>query len=497
MQQVRCGLCGRGYLGDLTANPTCPSCGHAGAIAAAETGVPSAAAVPADVSIVRHFDPLTMGQPAPAPVSQPEPAPSEPAPMEVTPLAPVTPRADESPTLPSQPDPAYQAPPMPAGDAQPDSGMTQAETPPVAPAWQPAAAQPAMTPPAPLAQPPQPSPAPPAYTPTPVAPVMPAGYAPYQAPPTQPPAQPPYPYAPVQAPGAPYGYPAQPVQPQPPAGYPPIAPTLPYGYPPQGMQGMQAPPTQPPAPGAPPAYGSPYGAPGGFQPPYPGMMVPPQPPEKRRNNTLIAVIAGIVLLAIVLGVIGVLALKGSPHAKATPTATTQPTATATTSITVPTGYTAYTDANKLFSIGYPSDWSNTDTSGNGVSGVLFNNPDRSDIYEVAQLPASGISTSQLSTVLGEFFTGFASSLPSGSGTVSNQTAPQDITIAGDTWTQEAADIKYTDTSGASATAHAEVAAVSHNGHVFFIADATPDATQFATEDALYFTPMTDTFTFLG
>jgi hypothetical protein len=262
---------------------------------------------------------------------------------------------------------------------------------------------------------------------------------------------------------------------------------------------MQAAPTLPPAPGAPPMYGGPYGAPGGPMPTYPGMMVPPQPPEKRRNNTLIAVIAGVVLLAIVLGVIGVLALKGSPHAKATatPTATAQPTATATATSTVPTGFTAYTDANKLYSIGYPSDWSKTETSASGVSEALFANSDHSDIYEVAETPAAGYSTSDLASVLGGFFTGFAGSLPGGKGGVSNQTRPQDVSIAGQTWTQEAADVNYTDSSGASATAHAEVAAVVQNNHIFIIANVTQDATVFDTEKSLYFTPITDTFTFLG
>ncbi|MGH2484783.1 MAG: hypothetical protein ACRDHE_02100, partial [Ktedonobacterales bacterium] len=322
-----------------------------------------------------------------------------------------------------------------------------------------------------------------------------------------------YPYAPVQAPGAPYGYPPQPGQPQPPAGYPPqppagypppLAPTVPYGYPPQGMQAMQAPPSVPPqqmGPGAQPPHGSPYGAPGGPMPTYPGMTMPPPPPEKRRNSTLIAVIAGVVLLAIVFGVIGVLALKGSPHANATatPTATTQPTATATatSSATLPNDFTAYTDANNLYSIGYPSDWSKTEDSANGVSEALFANADHSDIYEVAETPGAGISTSDLASVLGEFFTGFAGSLPGGKGSVANQTSPQDVMIAGQTWSQEAADVNYTGTSGASATAHAEVAAIARNGHIFIIADVTQDASAFDTEKSLYFTPMTDTFTFLG
>ena len=70
-----------------------------------------------------------------------------------------------------------------------------------------------------------------------------------------------------------------------------------------------------------------------------------------------------------------------------------------------------------------------------------------------------------------------------------------MTIGGDTWTQESGDINYTNTSGSSATAHSEVAAVVHNNLVFLIAYATQDASKFNAAKQQYFTPMINSFAF--
>lgn len=59
-----------------------------------------------------------------------------------------------------------------------------------------------------------------------------------------------------------------------------------------------------------------------------GVMAPPRPPRKRGGGRLLGVFAVVVVVALVLGFVGVLALKGVSHgggtvsAKATPTATT-------------------------------------------------------------------------------------------------------------------------------------------------------------------------------
>ena len=250
---------------------------------------------------------------------------------------------------------------------------------------------------------------------------------------------------------------------------------------------------------APPQYGGPgggYGAPqmqpGGYPGNYPSGY--PTPPAPARRNALLPV-ALVVLLLLVAGGAYLFIRNQSTGNKsaARATATTGPTATATTPA-LPSGYTLYNDPNGHYSIGYPSDWTQQNSNTSGVNATLFLNSGQTDVFEVADLPSSGATTSQLSTVLDQFFTGFASSLPGG-GTVANTSSPQDVTIAGQTWTQESGDINYTDTAGNPATSHSEVSAISRNGRIYIIADATQDGSAFDTEKSQYFAPMINTFNF--
>ena len=259
--------------------------------------------------------------------------------------------------------------------------------------------------------------------------------------------------------------------------------------------------------GSGPAYGQPappypipqeqYGGQGGaFGPTAPGgypscYQTPPAPP--RRNPML--PIALVVVLLLVAGGAYLFISKGHNSGVAktpTPTTTTSATATPTTS-SLPTGYSQYSDPNGLYTVGYPSDWKEQDSSSSNVNGAVFTNPDRSDVFEVATLSASGVSTSDLSPELSQYFTGFAGSQTNGSVGATSQ--PQDVQIAGQTWTQESGDINYTDASGSPATAHSEVAAISRNGHIYIIADVTEDGSVFEGEKSQYFTPMINTFAF--
>lgn len=253
---------------------------------------------------------------------------------------------------------------------------------------------------------------------------------------------------------------------------------------PQGGNPYGAQPSGPPSYGSNPSYGQPaapyntppqgqYGAPQMPQQGYPGMMTPPAPAKR---NPLIPIALVVVLLLVAGGAF--LYLKHNKSGGA-----------------LPSGYTQFTDPNGLYTIGYPSSWAKQNSGSSGISAVLFTNSDRSDIFEVAELPASGLTTSDLSPVLSNFFTGFAGSLPGGGGSVGSTSSPQDVTIAGQTWTQESGDVNYTDSSGGSATAHSEVSAISHNGHIFIIADVTQDGSKFAGEKSQYFTPMINSFAF--
>ena len=430
MQEVECGLCGRRFLSGASDGAACPSCGFAAAVpvVAAEAPAPSidvaeaavipeavtaeasgaseeavvaapeaegpavdtaqavadtaasapmADSVPADVSIVRHYQPDAMSEAVPAAMTPPQP--------ESLP--------DEAPAPPDTTFAAMESAPPPA--AEPDLGATQESTPPMEMA-EPVAPVIAQEPPPVEAAMPPSQPDQPAYTPFPEASAMPAGFAANQAPP--PSTIPPNPYQPVQAPGAVFGYPPQPPVGYPPApqpfpqqppsqspmGYPPapVNPAMPYGYAPQAMQpGI----TTPMAPGQQPPFAAPYGAPGG-PPTYPGMMMtPPQPPEKRRNNTLIGLIAGVVALALVLGFVGVLAFKGGSHggvsASATPTAT--PSAA---QILAKVQAFNYTDASFTMSLNF-TDQGQTIT-GTG-SGKITKNPSRADIQFAFPITSQG------------------------------------------------------------------------------------------------------------
>jgi hypothetical protein len=148
----------------------------------------------------------------------------------------------------------------------------------------------------------------------------------------------------------------------------------------------------------------------------------------------------------------------------------------------------------LYTIGYPSNWSKTNQSSGGAGVVLFQSPDRTSVFVVTAVPAAGVTTSELSLALNEYFSVVAQSLPGG-GAASNTSSPQNVTIAGQTWTEESGDINYTDVSGNSATAHSEVVAVVQNGHAYIMAYATQSASNFDSVKSQYFTPMINSFAF--
>lgn len=263
-----------------------------------------------------------------------------------------------------------------------------------------------------------------------------------------------------------YGQPAAPYN-TPPGQY--GQPSSPYNTPPGQFGQPSSPYNTPPG-----QYGAPsgaYGAPP--QPGYTGMAAPSAP---ARRNPLIPIVLVVVLLLVAGG-----AYLFVKHNKS--------------GGSLPSGYTLYTDQNGLYTIGYPGGWAKQSSGSEGISAVLFTNAARSDIFEIAELPSAGVTTSDLSMVLGQFFTGFAGSLPGGGGTVGNTSSPQNVTIAGQTWTQESGDVNYTDSGGGNATAHTEVSAISHKGHIFILADVTQDGSKFASEKSAYFTPMIDSFTF--
>lgn len=268
-------------------------------------------------------------------------------------------------------------------------------------------------------------------------------------------------------------------------------PSNPYGAPPPEQQGygsgasygQQAyPPQQQQQPGYAPPSGA-YGAYGSAQPGgYPGGYAPPAtmaPPAPARRNPILPIALVVILLLVAAGAFVFIKNNNKSGGGGG----------------TPSGFTTYTDTAGHYTVGYPSNWTKQAQTESTVSEVLFEAPGQADVFAVAELPGSGLSTSDLAPVLSGFFTGFAGSLPGGGGTVANQSSPQSVTIGGDTWTEESGDINYTSAGGNSATAHSEVAAVVHNNFVFLIADATQDGSKFNAAKQQYFTPMINTFGF--
>lgn len=280
---------------------------------------------------------------------------------------------------------------------------------------------------------------------------------------------------------------------------------MPYGQPPTAPYPGQ------PAFGQPPYGQSPYGQPQPGMPPtatypypsypgYPGgpMMspAPPPPPSKKTPTALIAVLVALAVVVVAGVLFAALALArpgglGSASATAVPTATPIPTATPspTASIAnIPSGFTVYRDPAGLYQIAYSADWAKTESSQQGVSTAIFtDSSQRSTGLELTpvalQVPQSGLANLDDS-----FITGFAKG--AANATVTNKQGPSDVTLAGETFVQESADVQ-----ASGATIHLVVLAGVHGTTTYNIAyfAATGD---FSGADAQFFQPMLQSLTFL-
>lgn len=278
---------------------------------------------------------------------------------------------------------------------------------------------------------------------------------------------------------------------------------MPYGQPPTApYPGQQPPYGQPmygqPQPGMPPTATYPYpGYPG-----YPGgpMMSPPPPPPPSKK-TPVALIAVLVALAVVVvaGVLfAALALArpggfagAAATATAVPTATAIPTATPspTASIAnIPSGFTAYHDPAGLYQIAYSADWAKTESSVQGATIALFTESSQSSTgLEIASI-TSQIPRSELANLDDSFITGFAKG--AANATVTNKQGPSDVTLAGETFVQESADVRTS-----SAMVHLVVLAGVHGTTTYNIAYFAA-AGDFSGANTQFFQPMLQSLTFL-
>lgn len=274
-------------------------------------------------------------------------------------------------------------------------------------------------------------------------------------------------------------YPSQPTYPQQP-GYPTNEPSYP-ATPAGGMAAYAG--NQPTMPGMQPTMqypGQPY--PGG-----PGFAPQPEPPKRGNRAAIFAVIGGVALLACVLACLGGLyftkGVVGKVSTSIQATLTARP-ATPTATASMPVGFARFTDPSGYYQLNAPSAWKATSTS--AYASWLST----SDIAEAAIASGNGSPTvSDLQTALGQTFKSFSTGA-GGSGAYTRTQSPSTVSMAGESWQQEAADI-----SVKGVTFHAVVLGVSHGGRFYLIIYASPKDS-FETLNAQSFQPMLNSFTFL-
>jgi hypothetical protein len=271
-----------------------------------------------------------------------------------------------------------------------------------------------------------------------------------------------------------------------PSMQPPAGATMPYAPAPasQPLQPYQGGPAYPTQPGYAqyPQGGAPYAPPAA-----------PSAPAKRRWPVIVGVVLAVILVLCVAG--GAIAYAGlnkfagkvsigvsqteTALASDSSSATSTPVTTATPAI--PSDFTPYTDSAAGFSIAYPNTWQKS-KSGNDVLLV--------DPYEAADMVIGSVNAnipqSDINSTESQFFKSAA-----GGGSYSNLQGPTTVTYAGESWTEESADI-----TSSSQTLHAVVLVANHGSRAYVIGYLSAKSS-FATMDAQDFQPMLNSFTFLS
>lgn len=270
-----------------------------------------------------------------------------------------------------------------------------------------------------------------------------SGFNHYNSPPTER-------FSPFSPSGAPYPPPnTAPFQP----GF--GAPSTPFGAPPQG-------------------FGGPPFAPGYLPPGFPGQIEEPAP-EKRHNAFAITFLSIVTLLVVVGAGLLVAGVNGKgPFAKPG-----SQTSLPTTTPGVPAGYSVFTNSTKTFQIAYPSSWQATNTTQDLGSGGTFQTAYK--VFLVTDAGAGSVDPAQLDTV-------FCQGKDGKSGFGGSPSAPKQVTLGDQNWTEEECD-------NATNQAYAAVETIIYHGHVYLISYASPKAA-FSSDRGQYYSLIEQTFKFL-
>lgn len=217
--------------------------------------------------------------------------------------------------------------------------------------------------------------------------------------------------------------------------------------------------------------------------PYTPVMQPAQQPAQAtsKRNPALLIVGAVIALVLLLGIIGaavVFANRIGPQPPAQPTST--PAATATSSL--PVGFIQFTDAGNVYKVNYPSNWTKTATSGDLNLTIFAGTPAFiPGVFEVEYFKTKV----DPKTVQDTFFTSLEKT-----GKVTNKQEPTTVSLAGEKWQSQAADV-----GTGSATQHVVSLAANHGQYTLLIAYLATTAA-FDSADTQAFQPMLKSFQFV-
>jgi len=228
---------------------------------------------------------------------------------------------------------------------------------------------------------------------------------------------------------------------------------------------------------------------------YPGYAADPQaqsaPPKRRGGLALLFAVIGVVALLVVIvgGLYAFRTALASTH-KATASGTATATiALPTPTATLPAGFSPYTAPTGDFQIDQPSSWARTASTSASIDDILWVSKQQQADIVIGYGPGTA-SSADIATAESGIFKQVSLSA-GGNGSYSHFTGPTSVLMAGEDWTQAAADITVH-----GITLHGVVLAVNHNGSFYTIA-YFGQKSDFASLDSHTFQPMLHSFMFLN
>lgn len=200
-------------------------------------------------------------------------------------------------------------------------------------------------------------------------------------------------------------------------------------------------------------------------PPVPPGALPPARRKRGRFPALSIVLLIVLLIAV--GAAGVLFANGRlPFIGATPTATIAATETPAPTATTPGALTIFTDADHVFSIGYPTAWlMTTQNAANSQQRlVIFSNPNTGANFNVGTLSTTDVPAQQ---VVEQTLTVTAQKTG-----IASRTGPTTARVGGETWTQESGIVTLI-INKQPTPVQATALAIIHGNHTIYMLELAP------------------------